>query len=867
MARIWRTIVLLTLFSAISLRLEGAVDIVGIIQDPDSVPLPGIMVRLYQEDKIKAFTTSRSDGSFTLKADTLIFPAKIVFASKNHKTLEKEVDDINAPISVMLQPERMVLEEVVVKAPKVRVKGDTIKYDVAAYTENGDRNIEDVIRRLPGVQVSESGQIMYDGNPINNFYIEGLNLMGGNYTVASRNILPSDISSISVYERHQPTKALQGIESSNSAALDLKLKNRRMLKPIGHVEGGAGVSDAGDAVWVGNLYVMAVSPKNQTILSADGNNTGRDYADYPDTGDAAIKTFSRTPFGVPQIDAPRYLFNKSAYFTANTLTKLNDDCTLTFNSSYALDHDRFSGSSATEYIGADLEDPYYSETAGNALFRHIVNVSAKFEKNSEDLFIKDLLYFGGTFNHNDYSISNSSAIQEKLRNRNYYFHNEFSTVIRKGNRATQIQSVTSYGNTPLNNLSASDGMSDVFLTQSVNGHKFHNRENASLSWSLSRYSSIGLKLNFRIYQDMFSSLGEEYPSHDEPIHINEISGYKLTFSAAPSYTFTIPGHLSAELSIPVTWRNLRYHDRHNGIHHLYDKINPGFNLQIWYKINSNNNLTLNAKAEHSTGGIDNFITNPIFTTFRNTTIPGAGYMSEARSKEINMIYSLRNILSNFHFRVMTGYKKTNRNTMSARDVSQDGTSLSLTERDASSDISTVILTASKGISEIHTKINADISGIRSRSETLRSQSVIKSTASSFSASVNVRTDLFDRILSIFAGGSWMVTETSFASAAESLRLSDISANGKISVFPVKGFELYGKISFNRSQITTDTYKNSVLIDAGASYSIGKIRFDLSLRNLTDIREYGYTVYNSLDITKYSYQLRPLEALLSVRLDF
>ena len=88
----------------------------------------------------------------------------------------------------------------------------------------GDRSIEDVIKKLPGIEVSETGVISYDGEPINNFYIEGLNLMGGNYAVASQNIKPQDVAAVSVYERHQPKKALKNVVESKSAALNLKLK-------------------------------------------------------------------------------------------------------------------------------------------------------------------------------------------------------------------------------------------------------------------------------------------------------------------------------------------------------------------------------------------------------------------------------------------------------------------------------------------------------------------------------------------------------------------------------------------------------------------------------------------------------------------
>lgn len=117
-----------------------------------------------------------------------------------------------------------MLQEVVVKAPERRIKGDTIIYDVAALTKAGDRTIEDIIRKIPGIQIDDSGGISYDGLSINHFYIEDMDLMGKNYTVASRSINPDDISTVSVYERHQDKRVLQGKQEAEKASLNLKLK-------------------------------------------------------------------------------------------------------------------------------------------------------------------------------------------------------------------------------------------------------------------------------------------------------------------------------------------------------------------------------------------------------------------------------------------------------------------------------------------------------------------------------------------------------------------------------------------------------------------------------------------------------------------
>ena len=75
----------------------------------------------------------------------------------------------------------MTIKEIIVKAPKVRVQGDTITYDVRLFSKEGDRSIGDVLRRMPGIKTNENGQVSYNGTPINRFYIENSDMLEGQY--------------------------------------------------------------------------------------------------------------------------------------------------------------------------------------------------------------------------------------------------------------------------------------------------------------------------------------------------------------------------------------------------------------------------------------------------------------------------------------------------------------------------------------------------------------------------------------------------------------------------------------------------------------------------------------------------------------
>lgn len=87
-----------------------------------------------------------------------------------------------------------------------------------------DRSIGDVLKKLPGVQVLSSGQILYQNKAISKFYVEGLDLLKGKYGIATQNIEAKNVASVQVLENHQPIKALKDMEIPEEAAINLKLK-------------------------------------------------------------------------------------------------------------------------------------------------------------------------------------------------------------------------------------------------------------------------------------------------------------------------------------------------------------------------------------------------------------------------------------------------------------------------------------------------------------------------------------------------------------------------------------------------------------------------------------------------------------------
>ena len=125
---------------------------------------------------------------------------------------------------VRLRTKATQLKDVIVEAPDIYARGDTLVFNVAKYANAKDNAIIDVIKRLPGIKVEDDGTIKYQGKPINKFYLDGNDFIGGQYGLATNNISHKDVASVEVMENHQPVKALEGIEFPEEAGINLKLK-------------------------------------------------------------------------------------------------------------------------------------------------------------------------------------------------------------------------------------------------------------------------------------------------------------------------------------------------------------------------------------------------------------------------------------------------------------------------------------------------------------------------------------------------------------------------------------------------------------------------------------------------------------------
>ncbi len=168
------------------------------------------------------------------------------------------------------------LSEIVVKeeVPAMQNRGDTLFFHADAFRDSTEEVVEDLLRKMPGIEVSENGRISVHGRSVSRVLIEGDDLLGRNYTLGTRNIRAEYIEAVSVIFNYNENVALKHVNLSEEVVLDLQFKRKGVWLALGNIALGHGYKPVYE--WYGNaLNIGAV----KWIGLSNGSNVGRGFLD------------------------------------------------------------------------------------------------------------------------------------------------------------------------------------------------------------------------------------------------------------------------------------------------------------------------------------------------------------------------------------------------------------------------------------------------------------------------------------------------------------------------------------------------------------------------------------------------------------
>lgn len=264
------------IFLFLTSRYLIAQSIQGVIVDQaDQKALENASIVLLDTDSImRHFTRTNPKGEFRMKeienGEYLILVTYPKFEIHSQRLTVK-----NNPVdleTIGINSQSNVLEEVVInqKIP-IKIKGDTLEYDAGSFETEKNAKLEDLLRRLPGLTVSASGDISAQGKDVSKVLIDGEEFFGYDPKIAIRNVRADAVDKVQVYERKSEEAELTGIDDGiRQQTINVVLKEEAKKGIFGNANASVGTSELFDV----NAFAAKFNRSERLAFTGNWNNMG-----------------------------------------------------------------------------------------------------------------------------------------------------------------------------------------------------------------------------------------------------------------------------------------------------------------------------------------------------------------------------------------------------------------------------------------------------------------------------------------------------------------------------------------------------------------------------------------------------------------
>ena len=301
-------IVLFTcLLSAQNIKVRGVInDSIG-----NPLELANVIATVKSSGAIESYGITNYEGRFQLDLpvnNTYVLRASFLGYETEEMEISVSENSENLTQNFVLNSAASELDgvELVYEMP-VTVKGDTIIYNADSFTNGTERKLGDVMKKLPGVEVNEDGEIEVEGKTVTKVMVEGKDFFDGDSKLATKNIPADAVDKIEVLRNYNEVDQMRGVgNDQENVAINIKLKDGKKNFWFGEVTAGGGVAED-EGRYLVHPKLFYYSPKYSINLITDFNNIGevpftfRDYFKF--TG--GFRNFNRgggTSFNIAESD-------------------------------------------------------------------------------------------------------------------------------------------------------------------------------------------------------------------------------------------------------------------------------------------------------------------------------------------------------------------------------------------------------------------------------------------------------------------------------------------------------------------------------------------------------------------------------------
>ena len=845
----------------------------GVVFDKtNKKPISGVIISVLDKEKEHiAYDISSDKGEFSVSVNSPENKMFLVGRMLGYKEEQMELENKSQQQNLYLEETGIEIKEVIIKSKPINVNEDTLKYSVNTFKSAGDRVIGDVLKKLPGIEVTESGGIKYNGEPINKFYIEGLDLLESKYGIATNNVPVDAVQNVEIIENHQPIKSIKGMVTSAQAAINLKLKDDKMVRPVGGVRAGGGYSD--ELNWLLEIFALQASKKRQTIVMYKTNNAGNDITEEFNEQSITIKDLQNTDFNLekdiltpsginnPPIEKERYLFNKTHTASLNNLWKTSDDKQLRLNVNYVNDIEKQNTFSQSEYFLGD-SILKVTEKEDYTLKQQLLDGGISYTENAKGHYLDNDFKWKIKLNSNhSQSTVNGSEVEQTFDMPNTKIQNQLNYLKVFGEKIFNIGTYLAYANQPENLIVEKGGK---YNKQRIGFTNFYSKTNSYYSWGFGR-SSIRLNGNIEASINNINTELDNPQFTDSMILSKQISQINLEIS--PLYTYKT-NKLNIEIELPINDNILFKKDKLSNSKTStedYFFINP--RIGISYIFNPYFNTRLSYRFSQNIGDYTDFSDVYMMKNYLNYH-KTSGTLNLRKNQSVSLILNYKNPINSLFINAYATYIPTEMNkSFATRFVGLQSVKTDINLRNKTNMWMGHVYIG-KYISKI--KTNFSITTDYNYYQSSQIQQHVQYPFNSNTVAVNFKSntkvsDAFTIVyLCDFINNK---SEISISGVKNKSSLNQFAQQVKTYYSPIKKMGLNFQLEYSDNELGKNSSVNMLFANIGATYKLKKVDFELNWNNIFNKKEYAYSLFNGLDTYSYRYGIRPMSVMLILSFKF
>ena len=867
------------LYVMLAASASAQVKVIGRVIDLQNKPVSDVIVKLVSGTKTLAFTSSNAQGVYNLEVKNA--PTGEVTLQFTHISYEKESSPLPASPSrggvikqdMVLTPKAISLKEVTVKATPLWQRGDTLSHNLASFLGKGDVTLEDGLKRLPGVDVAKSGAISYMGTPISQFNIEGLDLLGGKYNLATRNIPADYVTNVEIVRNHHSRRVEKDVPS-NEVSMNIKLNKKAKFKPFGQEEIGVGASpptplqgergvvistadnqqqdyllpspvgEGSGVRFLLGVTGMMFTDKFQTICSLKGGNY-KNFARadmYDHFGGNVISTPATSLFGGFDGGAPpqgEYLYQRNGMVTINAINKLDSVTTVKVNADYSYHRATHDISQSSTYLSGDGSYMTVTEQTSPLSKVHLPKLSVNYLKNADHVYLSDEFFLKGMFEQNEGDVvANGKEIRQRRRSSSFEIDNSFYWSDRTPKGTVRYVSVPiSFKRTPTLRLT---------FNQDGNGYA-QTAQSSTLKMNVHTSFTIPIGKAFKVRLPV--ALNATYDDLETYREVtgerNKIRGWAFDPTMNPGFEIHSRNrrfYMSAGLGAAL--KGLYY----NKLNYTKPVLNPSMGIN--YTFSANSKLQFSTGYTTQIGDMMTLLTEPMQVDYRSVRT-SSGIIGESNSWHTSGEWKWQLPMKYFTLSLSASHSESKRNTLNSQHVDGIDISTMALLRDTRSRSTNFSIATTKNIPSLFAKLGAEANYGFDRGEQAVNANVIKTRSNNYNVHGNATVAPIQWLeLRYDIRYGWSRSRYS----EESNTVTALTHSGAIHIFPIATLDLSLDYDHVRRQITTDTYKHMSLFNASAQYKLKRLVLRLELTNLLNQRHYAYTVFDGINTYSFDYTL-------------